>query len=566
MNQQHPDLQFLPETALKELFNIENIAKILESHKERLQSDISILLSYIETRATRIFAVLAWSQLEELIEEFFLYDFNDEKLPVRVEIDEEQNLIEAFSFRSRWLSVDEHPFNFNRWTERNIDAFCDHDQWPFLSPIFYEEKFRYEFHERTRMPFVDERPQSEKETLFSVVQEWRIHRDHIRNPHLIRLPNDPKDHPTVAVKRLKQLDLTDDEFKTLTEAEVDALETIRKLNHPHLVRAVAYYTRGKSHYIMFPWADQGNLRDIWVKDRPKLDEKFLQWVFSQLYGLAEAIKALHHSNKEKALRHGDLKPENILCFENLEKEQNNGFLSCILVVADVGSSRSHDNVTELRTNSTRTKIGTIKYKPPETELQPNEPLSRRYDIWSLGCIYLEFMIWLLYGPGGFVQFREDLNSLGENTRFYVVEGGLDLRNRTFRLNGVVQRWVDWIKEDKRCPHHTAMRRLLDLVVDRLLIADISRASSVFTRGTQQTVDSTATNPAPVPTIIIRQPLFEVDPADRLKSSRATAEELCDELMMILDDTTSKHLEWIDWSVSAQSGPGRFADRLGTTDN
>ncbi len=59
------------------------------------------------------------------------------------------------------------------------------------------------------------------------------------------------------------------------------------------------------------------------------------------------------------------------------------------------------------------------YEPPEAEVGQNEPRSRRYDVWSMGCIYLEFAIWLLRGENGLQRFRRDLQSVG---KFYDPSG------------------------------------------------------------------------------------------------------------------------------------------------
>src|SRR4030088_2232287 len=108
--------------------------------------------------------------------------------------------------------------------------------------------------------------------------------------------------------------MSNEDFAKTAEAEAKALEMFRNLDNPHMIKAIAYYTTGQKHYFIFPWAGGGNLWDFW-KDPPRLDPGYLQWVFTQLCGLAKAIKDLHHSN-DGAWRHGDLKPENILCFKD----------------------------------------------------------------------------------------------------------------------------------------------------------------------------------------------------------------------------------------------------------
>lgn len=373
------------------------------------------------------------------------------------------------------------------------------------------------------------------------------------------------------MKKLKQLALNEEDFQTVVRTEVDALEAMRMEDSRHLVKAVAYYTKGKNHCIVFPWARRGNLRDFWKSNPPKLDSMLLEWAFTQLCGLAEAIRTLHHSQKDKALRHGDLKPENILCFDDPKKKQSDDLHSCILVIADVGLSRTHDKVTELRKGATRTKSGTIKYEPPETELQPNEPRSRRYDVWSLGCIYFEFMIWLLYGPEELKRFRDDLESLGENTRFYLIEEDPNTRQRTARLNGIVQKWIDWIRKDQRCPDSTAMRRLLDLIVERLLVADVGPARHILPRRTTTFSNDNESYAGPsTPSILIKQPTVDFRTShESAPLSRATAKELYENLDSIIEEATSEaaeRVDWIDQTAPAQQGPGRFGERLDTSDS
>ena len=170
--------------------------------------------------------------------------------------------------------------------------------------------------------------------------------------------------------------------------EVETLEMLREVNHPHLIRAIAYYTRNDKHFLLFPWATLGNLRDFWKKDPPKLTPEYLEWVFRQLCGLTSAIGKLHHAKENSYWRHGDMKPENILCFEGAGTSEYALKDPCTLVISDLGLTRVHDRETEARKYATRTQNGTIMYEPPEAEALLNKPRSRRYDIWSIGCIYL----------------------------------------------------------------------------------------------------------------------------------------------------------------------------------
>jgi serine/threonine protein kinase len=349
----------------------------------------------------------------------------------------------------------------------------------------------------------------------------------------------------------------------MAQAEVDSLEMIRDLNHPHLIRAIAYYKKSNKHCVIFPWAERGTLREFWKKPPPKLDQRYLEWVFKQLCGLAGAIEKLHHSQKDQATRHGDLKPESILCFAG--DGSNSSRDECTLVITDVGLSKRHDKLTEHRRDAINTHSGTIMYEPPETELQPNQPRSRRYDVWSLGCIYLEFVVWLLYGASDLDRFRGDLTSSGNNIRFYVLDEDSGTRKKTSRLNGTVTKWAEWIKKDSRCAENTAIRCLVDLVVNRLLIADVSSSTkSVSNRISALNQEEGTRQGNTMPFLHFRRPTFDVNTEESLNRnsvSRATAKEVRDEMDEIAKKVAHNKLEWMIWDSVPQTGPGQFGSRL-----
>ncbi|KAJ0299197.1 hypothetical protein COL516b_009451 [Colletotrichum fioriniae] len=147
------------------------------------------------------------------------------------------------------------------------------------------------------------------------------------------------------------------DYEQAAEAEAEVLQRIREMEHPHLIKAIAYYKRGDRYFIIFPWAGGGNLRDYWGREPPrKLDADFVGWALGQLCGLASAMNQLH-STKDSACRHGDLKPENILCFEN--NKSSDSFSQPFLVIADVGLAKVHILATEMRNEATRTMNGTV---------------------------------------------------------------------------------------------------------------------------------------------------------------------------------------------------------------
>jgi hypothetical protein len=177
--------RFVPETALKEIFNKKNIAETLRKHGSFTKTHISTLAKFVYDEAIIIFAILVWSDAERLIDQFYQHQLKDESLPIHCETEDDDS-IRAFSCRPDGKTlIENHPFNNEEWTERTIEHFCRDDQWNFLIPVFQEDKFRYDFHESTHLPFVDRNYASQKESFFSVVREWRIHRDHLKSPRYV---------------------------------------------------------------------------------------------------------------------------------------------------------------------------------------------------------------------------------------------------------------------------------------------------------------------------------------------------------------------------------------------
>lgn len=170
-----------------------------------------------------------------------------------------------------------------------------------------------------------------------------------------------------------------------------------------MVDITAMFAKGKKQYFVFPWANGGNLYSLWEKhdgydsspSRSEIAHRFIPSIIKQLVGLAHALKKLHAFSHGSAAsyRHGDLKPENILVFDYKER----GFPG-IWKMADLGLARYHFAATgERKATTSNSGAGTISYQPPESIHAKAAATSRLYDIWSMGCIILQMMTWLLYG-------------------------------------------------------------------------------------------------------------------------------------------------------------------------
>lgn len=116
--------------------------------------------------------------------------------------------------------------------------------------------------------------------------------------------------------------------------------------------------------------------------------------------------------------HGDIKPSNLLWFRDSDEDDSS---MGIVKLTDFGSgSFSRCKSTRQRPTSLAHTIG---YSAPEcNNLNSEFMISYEFDIWSLGCIFLEFMTWFIGGWALLDNFRNSRckNQDGEfdNGRFF----------------------------------------------------------------------------------------------------------------------------------------------------
>jgi serine/threonine protein kinase len=315
--------------------------------------------------------------------------------------------------------------------------------------------------------------------------------------------------------------------------EVNALYRMNALERSHIVRFMTAFTRGRlenlEHYVMFEWADGGNLDNLWDEySTPNLSVRLTKWVVKQLHGLAEALAAAH----EILYRHGDLKPANILWFRG-------GDGHGILKIGDWGEAKGHDIATALR-HDTTAKYATRRYEPPETGLQSSQDpgtrnvRSRLYDVWGLGCITLEFVIWLLYGRGGLKTFNKDnQGNYGESCMFYEP----NFAKKTAKVHPTVMRYIEHMAKDPLCQQgQTALGDILDVVRTGLLVVEQSEARvSVAQTDLIDSVEALGTTPSIniIDAGLTMEPISMPDSEPQVGKGRIQAKELVAHLSQIL---------------------------------
>jgi serine/threonine protein kinase len=245
------------------------------------------------------------------------------------------------------------------------------------------------------------------------------------------------------------------------------LDYIHQLNHQHLIKHAATCQRGESYYIIFPWANGGDLQEFWEYEDPReRTPELILWSFQQMLGLASALKALHLAN----YCHGDLAPEHILHFRKGEGLENNS--EGILALAGCGRAEVYSKERGLMRRKPRTATSSI-YQAPEALLSQATARSRRKDMWPIGCVFLEFVIWLLYGHKAIERFeplfasRKSNDPRTQHGRFfyYASEG-------TLAIHPAVSAAIGTIRTDPRCKE-TALADLVEIIAENLLQIEVS---------------------------------------------------------------------------------------------
>jgi len=148
--------------------------------------------------------------------------------------------------------------------------------------------------------------------------------------------------------------------------------------------------------------------------------------------------------------------------------------------------------TRFRNLGSSTRFGTEVYEPPEAVIQRLAPRSRLYDIWSFGCIMLEFVIWLLYGQKGLDEFWA-LPIEWEGTRFWCrLPPGRELGAR---LSDPTTQIIDKTLESVHACQNGAIRDLLLLTKNKVLVPALhDRVDALKLRQLLQEIESKCKTP------------------------------------------------------------------------
>jgi serine/threonine protein kinase len=236
-----------------------------------------------------------------------------------------------------------------------------------------------------------------------------------------------------ALKRFKNRPGRDDFIN-----ERNVIKALSTVQHLHIMYSLDNWTTAEAAFMLFPLAI-GDLRTFLGGERPAcLTDELVNWASEQIRGVCDALSYIHEHVYEEMDKtivkrigfHHDLKPANILLFES-----GNGDHGPIWKIGDFGSGAvKYTHLSEVPEFFNRkASTGDPTYSAPEYLVSGK--VSRPKDIWSLGCIFVEVLVWFLVSEKDAVaQFERSrrVSAYGEQSQkgiYWTQQDGKPLLNQ-----------------------------------------------------------------------------------------------------------------------------------------
>ncbi|KAI0505226.1 kinase-like domain-containing protein [Xylaria bambusicola] len=166
------------------------------------------------------------------------------------------------------------------------------------------------------------------------------------------------------------------------------------------------YVQGNKCVLVVEYANQGSLLEFFRKNwhLPRTGEE-ARGLWHRLGQLNNGLALLHNGGQYTSSLHQDIKPANIFVFE----DSSTGDLcfkfgdfgtSSVTPIAEIGDTIGDDHG------------GTKMYSAPELcaiddEVHMAEKITWGADIWSFGCVLLDFGVWMALHERGRIAFRKE---------------------------------------------------------------------------------------------------------------------------------------------------------------
>jgi serine/threonine protein kinase len=188
----------------------------------------------------------------------------------------------------------------------------------------------------------------------------------------VYLAHDTETGTQVALKIINNRYAADEQFVQRFHREI---ETLARINHPNIARAVGYGSHDNLPYLAIEYVDGPSLAQLLDRHGPLPEPYVLRVAIHVAQGLA-------HTYQTTGLVHRDIKPENILTVPAGNSEDDLFQRGDAAKLIDFGLARSYEQ--DERLTMTGITMGTPHYMSPE-QIRGNQNIDHRSDIYGLGA-------------------------------------------------------------------------------------------------------------------------------------------------------------------------------------
>lgn len=421
---------YVPQKALRNIMSPALITHVLQSDKSvrvlaGRQRTLADLGAYVFNSAWRLMAVIISARLPPgILFHLWRYDLTDAKLPLKSDM--------------RPAGIEEEAF-------RRIVSW----QYAFVALSFggpsRTKPLRF-VSEDTVVP-MSFKPEADCIGIGSSAEVFKVHLD----PEHHNLSHGTS---IFAVKCMKGRFRSDEETKRRTQRIFLNLSMVQ---HDHLVVPVISWLQKERLFMLFPHASSNLHSFLRNAPVPNLSRDVTLGFLGELRAIADALRHIHNlgpsglapieigsrpsGSAQTLIRavgfHHDIKPENILVFSRSATSVPSWKLS------DFGMTRvsqafvgfgSEGEVDALQAHS-------AAYSAPD-HVMGHEP-SRPFDVWALGCVYLEILLWMCGGLADLDKFSDERRAIdGSESFWYHTQNGVLRKPAVIASLSKLRRYVE----------------------------------------------------------------------------------------------------------------------------
>lgn len=420
--------EFIPDQVIRSIINESAVQDQLQQgwpsqlSDEQQQTYLSEIFGP-QTPRLKIFAILVLLEKVSTLADFIAAGISDHDLPLTV-LDRSGTSLRTM----KTVSQPATELKFTQpWAVFYLKSFMRVQQ-AFLSPVFRMSTTpgivkHYVLSDEQILPFV-------KISTNDIVRVSKGRSNHSQDVSLVKIHPAQHDFPTHVSKPHTgrkshanlMLSIQNNLFFIKKLVSGSSEDLADQPQNDHLILPLVSFSHRSRYNVILPWVE-ANVATYWNEINPDpVFSKTVVWVLEQCVGLASVLSLLHNRQDYSAYTletdeeensnpdDGRIVPAKILWLPDRE-----------LSTSDVPLGKL--SVSNYGLHKRFTKPGPGAGVSPQASHQPQNQV--KIDIWSLGCVYLEFITWLLGGSAHLLWFAnrriDDDPYAPDPKRFYKIE-------------------------------------------------------------------------------------------------------------------------------------------------